>query len=240
MHRRPARGINLRMTDAEKVEQALSCLPIFPLPGAVLLPQALVPLHIFEPRYRKMTRDCIENLGVLALAQISPASLQLGEDPPRVEPVIGVGVLSQVEALPDGRFNIAIKGVLRARIVEELHGGEPYRTVRAIVLHDDPRDGPGDEQRSHAAAEQLQRLLLALCSARPGPGAKALAQLMAKAQGPGQLADLIGGALIDGAGPRQLVLEATSVEERLGRVSEAVVALLARVATRGEEKQLLN
>jgi hypothetical protein len=228
------------MTDADKVEQALSRLPIFPLPGAVLLPHALVPLHIFEPRYRKMTRDCIENRGVLALAQISAASLQLGEDPPRVEPVIGVGVLSQVEALPDGRFNIALKGVIRARIVEELHGSEPYRVVRAVALHDDPHAAPGDEEKSQAAAEQLQRLLLALCSARPGPGAKAIAQLMAKAQGPGQLADLIGGALIDGAGPRQMVLEATSVQQRLGRVSEAVAALLARVAPRSEEKQLLN
>ena len=224
------------MNVPEKVEQALLRLPIFPLPGAVLLPHALVPLHIFEPRYRKMTRDCLESGGVLALAQISPASLQLGEDPPRVEPVIGVGVLAQVEALPDGRFNLALKGVLRARIVEELHGPEPYRVVRAIALHDDR----GEEQQSQEAAEQLQRLLLALCSARPGAGAKALAQLMAKAQGPGQLADLIGGALVDGAGPRQLVLEATSVQERLGRVSEAVAALLARVAPRGEEKQLLN
>ena len=184
-----------------------------------------------------MTRDCVEGSGVLALAQISPASLRLREESPRVATVIGVGLLSQVEALPDGRFNIALKGMLRARIVEELRPGEPYRIVRAIAL----RDEPGEEAACHEAKEQLQRLLLALCAARPGPGAKAIAQLMAKAQGPGQLADLIGGALVDGAGPRQLVLEATSVSDRLGRVSEAVAALLARVAPRAEEKgQLLN
>src|SRR5207237_525249 len=58
------------MDDAERVRRALTTLPIFPLPGAVLLPHALVPLHIFEPRYRKMTRDCEEGLRVLALANI--------------------------------------------------------------------------------------------------------------------------------------------------------------------------
>ena len=225
------------MTDFEKVEQKLSALPIFPLPGAVLLPHALVPLHIFEPRYRKMTRDCIESGGVLALAQIPQSSLHLREDPPRLSQVIGVGLLSQVEALPDGRFNIALKGVLRARIVEELRTGEPYRLVRAVPLHDDPADEP----LAREASEGLQQLLLALCGARPGPGAKALAGLMARAQGPGQLADLIGGALIDGAGPRQQVLEAVDLRERLRRVSEAVAALLAQVASRGEDKnQLLN
>jgi uncharacterized protein len=236
VHRSGIRGIDLPMTDAEKVEQALLRLPIFPLPGAVLLPHALVPLHVFEPRYRKMTRDCIESNGVLALAHLSPASLGLGEEPPRVETVLGVGLLSQVEALPDGRFNIALKGVLRAKIVEELPATEPYRLVRAIALPDEGTEG----KRCQEAGEQLQRLLLALCSARPGPGAKAVAQLMAKAQGPGQLADLIGGALIDGAGARQRVLEATSVGERLERVGEAVAALLARVAPKAESKALLN
>ena len=46
------------MDDAERIRRALPTLPIFPLPGAVLLPHALVPLHIFEPRYRKLTGDC--------------------------------------------------------------------------------------------------------------------------------------------------------------------------------------
>ena len=225
------------MTDVEKVEQRLSLLPIFPLPGAVLLPHALVPLHIFEERYRKMTRDCIEAGGVLALGQISPASLRLREEPPRVELVVGVGLLSQVKALPDGRFNLALKGVLRARIVEELRSDEPYRLVRAVPLH----EAPAEEPLLREGSLGLQQLLLALCAARPGPGARALAQLMAKAQGPGQLADLIGDALINGAGPRQQVLEAVSVPDRLRQVSEAVAALLAQVGSRGvDHGQLLN
>jgi len=116
------------MDDLAQVSRALQSLPIFPLPGAVLLPHTMVPLHIFEPRYRKMTRDCDKGLRVLALAHI-PDELAAGEKPPRVLPVIGVGVLARVDPLPDGRFNIVLRGVLRARIEEELPTLEPYRLV---------------------------------------------------------------------------------------------------------------
>src|SRR5438874_8582937 len=107
------------MDDAERVRRALTNLPIFPLPGAVLLPHELVPLHIFEPRYRKMTRDCEEGPRVMALANI-PDDAAGAETPPRVLPVMGAGVLARVDKLPDGRFNIVLRGVLRARIANEL------------------------------------------------------------------------------------------------------------------------
>src|SRR5918911_5271031 len=121
------------MDDAERVQRALRALPIFPLPGAVLLPHALVPLHIFEPRYRKMTRDCDQGLRALALANI-PDDRAARENPPRVLPVVGVGALARVESLPDGRFNIVLRGVQRATIEQELPTGEPYRLVRATPL----------------------------------------------------------------------------------------------------------
>src|SRR2546425_4590626 len=78
------------MDDAETIRRALPALPIFPLPGAVLLPHAMVPLHIFEPRYRKMTQDCDAGLRVLALANI-PDDRAAAERPPRVLPAIGIG-----------------------------------------------------------------------------------------------------------------------------------------------------
>src|SRR6266550_568375 len=106
------------MDDAERVLRALPHLPIFPLPGAVLLPHSLVPLHIFEPRYRKMTHDCSEGLRVLALANI-PDDRAAAEEPPRVLPVVGVGVLARVDRLPDGRYNIVLRGVQRALIEQE-------------------------------------------------------------------------------------------------------------------------
>src|SRR5438105_8136110 len=113
-----------------RVLAALLRVKIFPLPGSVLLPGAAVPLHSFEPRYRKMTRDCAQGDRVLALAQIAPGPMR-PTAVPRVLPMVGVDVLTRVEPLPDGRFNVLLQGVLRARIREEHPLTEPYRQVSA-------------------------------------------------------------------------------------------------------------
>ncbi|GAC1595104.1 MAG: hypothetical protein NVS4B10_03360 [Myxococcales bacterium] len=221
------------MDDVERVTAALSRLPIFPLPGAVLLPHALVPLHVFEPRYRRMTQDCNAGSKLLALAHV-PDDEAAAATPARVLPVIGVGVLAKVDPLPDGRFNLVLKGVLRARIVEELPSGKPYRVVRAVALVDDPV-----EERDPAvleAAESLRRLLLALCAAQPGPAAQALAQMSSRAQEPGRLADILAASLIETPSERQAVLEALRVKARIALVSQAVAALLAQATPRAEAK----
>src|SRR2546425_11631829 len=129
------------MDDAETIRRALPALPIFPLPGAVLLPHAMVPLHIFEPRYRKMTQDCDAGLRVLALANI-PDDRAAAERPPRVLPAIGIGVLTRVDRLPDGRFNIVLRGVQRAVIERELPTAEPYRLLRAPPASPPPAAPP--------------------------------------------------------------------------------------------------
>ena len=64
------------MDDLQRVRSQLHRLPIFPLPGAVLLPYALIPLHVFEPRYRKLVRDCEGGAGVMALANIPADALR--------------------------------------------------------------------------------------------------------------------------------------------------------------------
>ena len=225
------------MGDLERIDAALARLPIFPLPGAVLLPHGAVPLHIFEPRYLRMLHDCLPRNGghnALALAQLVPASLRAGDDPPRVLPIIGVGTLARVEELPDGRYNLVLKGLLRARIAQEHVTSLPYRVVRAEALPDDPVEEQQPE--ALAAAETLRRLLLAFCAAQPGPGAQALAQLAARTQEPGKLADLIAASLLDSPDERQAVLEALRVRVRLSLVSEAIAARLAEAAPNAEHK----
>src|SRR5438445_2704522 len=211
------------MDDARKIARALGQLPLFPLPGGVLLPYGLVPLHVFEPRYRAMVRDCQRGAGVLALASIPPEALRKGEEPPRVLPIVGVGLLARVELLPDGRSNIVLRGVLRARIVEELKTAEPYRLVRAEKVS----DLPGDALREEREADSLRQLVLALCSLRPGPASTALAQMAGRAPGPGDLADAVAGAVVEVPAERQLLLEMLSVEDRLRRVAQHVAAALA-------------
>jgi Lon protease-like protein len=209
------------MDDAERVRRALPRLPIFPLPGAVLLPHALVPLHVFEPRYRQMTRDCDAGLRALALANI-PDDRAAGERPPRVLPVIGVGVLARVDRLAEGRFNIVLRGVQRARIEHEHASEEPYRLVRASPLGWRPSAAAGQ------MASDLKRLVLA--AALRNEETQALAQLAARANDPGDLADIVAGALLANPRERQGVLEAVELEPRLQLATQAAAAALARTA----------
>jgi Lon protease-like protein len=212
------------MDDAQRVEGQLHRLPIFPLPGAVLLPFALIPLHVFEPRYRKMIRDCQAGAGVLALANIPAEAVTERLQPPGVLPVIGAGILARVDPLPDGRSNVVLRGVLRARIVEELPAQEPYRLVRAERLADPEADAAGLER----SAQQLRQLVLALCARRPGAAGTALAQMAASKALPGELADAVGAMVIESPHDRQELLETSSAEERLRRVAQHVAATLAR------------
>jgi Lon protease-like protein len=212
------------MDDVQRVERELQRLPIFPLPGAVLLPYALIPLHVFEPRYRKLVRDCQSGTGVMALANIPPDAVRERKDPPRVLPILGAGILARVDPLPDGRSNIVVRGVLRARIVEELPAKEPYRLVRAELL----RDAPVDLGREAALAEELRQLVLAYCARRPGPAATALLQIAGSSAGPGELADAVGAAVLDSPHERQQLLEMLSQQERLHRVSQRLAIALAQ------------
>jgi Lon protease-like protein len=215
------------MDDAERVKRALPHLPIFPLPGAVLLPHSLVPLHIFEPRYRKMTRDCADGLRVLALANI-PDEIAAAEEPPRVIPIIGVGVLARVDPLADGRFNIVLRGAARARITKELPSGEPYRLVQAELLGAPSRDAAREEE----LADALKNLVLALSAAQRTAETQALAQLSARAHDPGDLADVVAGILLSSPTERQAVLEALDREQRLELVLKAAASALAQTAPR--------
>ncbi len=218
-----------RVDDSERLFRALPHLPIFPLPGAVLLPLSAVPLHVFEPRYRKMTRDCDQGYRVIAVANI-PNEEAAVERPPRVCPVVGVGVLTRVEKLADGRFNIVLRGAGRARILEELPSGEPYRLVRAERLVASLPLSP----RVPLLVDGLKRLMLALSAARRTPETQALVQLAARARDPGDLADVVAAAVISTPRERQAVLEAVEILPRLELVTQAAASMLAQTANSAE------
>lgn len=114
---------------------ALSAIPIFPLPQVVLFPEAVLPLHVFEPRYRAMLEHCLGTHGAMVVARIIPGEDEYGR--PRVAPIAGGGIVVEHQTLSDGRSNIVLLGKARLRI-EELapHGARPYRMARATILED--------------------------------------------------------------------------------------------------------
>lgn len=213
-------------TDLDLVRGGLDALPLFPLPDGVLLPHELLPLHIFEPRYRALIADVLEHGRPLAVGRLAAGWEGDYEGRPAVEPVFGVGVVTRSELLPDGCYNVLLKGVLRVRLVRELPAHRAWREVQAEELVDEPADAAVLAD----GAESLRRMLLALCSARPGPAANALAHLATRAGAPAALADVVAAALFTDFERRKQVLESQDPAERLELARSVVAELLVDVA----------
>ena len=105
-------------------------IPVFPLPGALLLPRGQMPLNIFEPRYLAMVDDALADRHRL-IGMIQPDSAHPGsEDKPNLYKIGCVGRMTQFAESGDGRYLIQLNGVARFRIIEELQVPTPYRQCR--------------------------------------------------------------------------------------------------------------
>jgi Lon protease-like protein len=96
-------------------------LPLFPLPAVVLFPGVFLPLHIFEPRYRAMVADALASDRLIGMALLRGGWEKDYEGRPPVYSVGCSGVITHCEQLPDGRYNIILRGLERFRIAEEDH-----------------------------------------------------------------------------------------------------------------------
>jgi uncharacterized protein len=106
-------------------------IPIFPLPGALLLPRGQMPLNIFEPRYLAMV-DAALSTGHRLIGMIQPDSKHPGpEDKPNLYKIGCVGRITQFAESGDGRYLIQLTGIARFRVVEELPVTTPYRQCQA-------------------------------------------------------------------------------------------------------------
>ena len=105
-------------------------IPIFPLPGALLLPRGQMPLNIFEPRYVAMIDDALRT-GHRLIGMIQPDPAHPGpEDKPNLYKVGCAGRITQLAETGDGRYLLQLTGIARFRIEEELNVSTPYRQCR--------------------------------------------------------------------------------------------------------------
>jgi len=111
--------------------------PIFPLPGVALLPQVVQPLHVFEERYRILTADALQGPRLMAMAVLRPGweSRYESNDLP-LHPIVCLSQIEVDQRLPDGRYMLLVRGLLRARIVSEVSQELPYRSCRLELLPD--------------------------------------------------------------------------------------------------------
>jgi len=121
-------------------------IPIFALPGVVLMPGTILPLHIFETRYRRMVADALEGDKTIGMALLKPGWEQGGRDPEVFE-VGGAGEIVEAERLEDGRYNILLQGRFRYRILQEACT-DPYRQARVDEIASLPFPDRAGEDRA--------------------------------------------------------------------------------------------
>ncbi len=117
---------------------------LFPLPGVVLFPHAVLPLHIFEPRYRQMTEDALASDRLITIVQIRPPGEWKSPDVPALEEFGCLGRIFKHERLADGRFNFLLLGRKRVRLTREVSTGKLYRMSEVRVVEDILQDDEGD------------------------------------------------------------------------------------------------
>ncbi|MFO0754861.1 MAG: LON peptidase substrate-binding domain-containing protein [Byssovorax sp.] len=192
---------------------ALSALPLFPLP-TVLFPGAMLPLHIFEPRYRAMIRDVLDTHQTLSVVLVTDPTKVDEHGHPEIAKIAGVGTVIDHVELPSGRFNILLRG--RARVhLDELPFVTPYRRAQATVLTPPPGEvSPRDLSSLISAASAF--------TARVRERDPSFELSLPKDAPAALLADLCAHHLLLDANERQAVLETLDVQARVRRVAEAL------------------
>jgi uncharacterized protein len=205
--------------------EALAALPIFPLPNCVLLPGGLLPLHVFEARYRELTRDCLAGHHLMAIPRLRPGYETTYYGRPPVYERCGVGRIICSEELPDGRFALLLRGVARVEIARELPPDRAYRLVEARLLPDHHVDS--------ADADEHLRRLVQLCDRLAeviDKGGQQLRELVRSWDDPGACADAVAAALVMDTDARQELIEACDPMVRLQRTLGHVSHMLCELA----------
>jgi len=132
-------------------------LPLFPLPNVVLFPNVFLPLHIFEQRYREMVADALAGDRLIGMVLLRPGYERDYEGRPPVYPVGCRGVMTHAERMPDGRYNIVLRGLDRFRIAGEDHQ-RSYRRAAIEILHE-PALSAGERKIVRERRAKIEALL---------------------------------------------------------------------------------
>ncbi len=185
-------------------------VPVMTLPNLAFFPQALLPLHIFEPRYRQMLREVLVSNRLFAVAGLD--ELQLG-NPDAFEPahrIATMGIVRACQKSENGTSNLLIQGLCRVEILEVLTE-TPYRRVRIRALTSQPGGAPEENERLRTELAKLIALRRKLGSALP----KEMADFLRSVKDPETLVDLAAFSLCEDSAMKQQLLETLDVQRRL-------------------------
>ena len=181
------------------------------LPNVAFFPQALLPLEIFEARYRHMLRDVLASNRIFAVAglDLGAAAMEDGFEPPHR--IACLGLIRACQKNVDGTSSLLLQGLCRVSI-ESIVGDEPYRKIRIRTLASEPGADASENARLRSELAKLIRLRLKLS---PG-GAEGMTDLLKTIEDPEIFADIAAFNLCKNAMLRQKLLETLDVNRRLG------------------------
>jgi ATP-dependent Lon protease len=217
------------MSEAFDKVRGVRELPLFPLP-VVLFPGMPMPLHIFEPRYRKMMADIRAGDNLFGLSYFDSSSSD--KDVPPAGHVGCVAEVTETQALPDGRSNILAVGVIRYRVEDYVERGDSYLVVRANYFEDKEEDAAALVANSREVAAMFMRVANAIRVINDERGN--LPDISDTE--PQKLSFLVAAAMEIEVETKQELLELRSTSERLARLRD----LLARVVKGYEERARLH
>jgi Lon protease-like protein len=191
---------------------------LFPLPNVVLFPRVIQPLHIFEPRYKQMVEDALDDNGLIALCLLRPSAGFGANNVAPIFPEICIGKIIQEERFPDGRFNLLLQGVSRAKIIKEVNDDKLYRTAKVEILHDVPL--PSEENANRLRAKLVKQMTKWFTQQ---PSAKAqLDRLVQSDLSLGNLCDVFSFALPLSVDLKILLLQLVNIEDRAMLLLEVI------------------
>ena len=188
----------------------------------------MLPLHIFEARYRAMITDCLARDQRLAVVGLKPGYEAAYEGKPPVHEVAGAGRIVRWERLPSGRYNLLVRGDCRVRIDRELPADTLYRMVAATPLEETGAEGPAIEALASRVRARCQQILTAV-----GRSGAEMEKSLDALSDPAALCDQVASSLLPAAAVRQALLEELHVERRLERLAEALDDLLSHLTGEG-------
>jgi len=129
------KNFTIDLANVSNLQNFSGVIPLFPLATVVFFPNTLLPLHVFEPRYRQMIKDIIDGERIIGMVLLKPEWEKSYEGNPEIYSVVGMGRIVNSEPLDDGRFNIVLYGLKRVKIIDIVKD-IPYRLARVEILED--------------------------------------------------------------------------------------------------------
>jgi Lon protease-like protein len=202
-------------------------LAVMTLPNVTFFPQALLPLHIYEPRYRQMLGDALKSHRLFAVAALKHSQLKGGQEYEPAHRIMTVGIVRACQKNSDGTSNLLLQGLARVEVLQVLRES-PYRLARVKALSS--KQGANPEE--NARLRQTIGKLITTKQRLGGPVPKEFAQFLKTIDDPETFVDLAAFSLCEDGDLKQKLLETLNVHRRLQLFSGQIKAEIEEMKLR--------